>query len=273
MGRKAKILCIEDERLLLVDLVDELTDSGYEVLAANNGAEAMELLKKHTPDLVLCDMMMPAMDGPQVLRRVREEFPRLSRMPFIFLTALATRDDIISGKRLGADDYLTKPIDFDLLFATIETRLSQVARIDGLYRTQLQKIQEAILKKSSSKGPVRISIVAGPAKISEPIKSALEELGCVVTLVSEETLKHSQADFSHEDLVFLNYSKIVHLCLKYIVDRSKAASKAKIIMLSPPNLTSEQKDGLSQTGVDGFIEYPYRPVEVFKQVMERLQPA
>ena len=55
-------------------------------------------------------------------------------------------------------------------------------------------------------------------------------------------------------------------------EEKKSTLKAKLIMLSPPNLSVEQKDGLAETGVDGFIEYPYRPVEVFKQVMERLQP-
>lgn len=273
MTRNARIMCIEDERLLLVDLVEELNDFGYSTIAANNGEEALELLKTHVPDLILCDMMMPHLDGREVLKRVRKEFPRLKRTPFIFLTALATRDDVIAGKRLGADDYLTKPIDYDLLFATIEARLSQVERIDGVYKSQLVKIQEAILKKSSSKGPLRIAIVAGQAKVTLPIKTALEELGCEVNLVSEDALVRKEVALDHDDLVFLNYSKVVHYFLKYIAAEEKKNNlRAKLIMLSPPNLTPEQKDGLAETGVDGFIEYPYRPVEVFKQVMERLQP-
>jgi DNA-binding response OmpR family regulator len=266
-------MCIEDERLLLADLVEELKDFGYNTIAANNGAEALEILKSETPDLILCDLMMPRMDGRAVLQRVRADFPRLERTPFIFLTALATRDDVIAGKRLGADDYLTKPIDYDLLFATVESRLSQVARIDGVYKSQLLKIQEAILKKSSVKGPLRIAIVSGPAKVTVPIKSALEELGCEVNLVAEDALVRKEVSLDHDDLVFLNYSKVVHYFLKYIVkEEKKSTLKAKLIMLSPPNLSVEQKDGLAETGVDGFIEYPYRPVEVFKQVMERLQP-
>ncbi|MAA99690.1 MAG: hypothetical protein CMN87_08955 [Stappia sp.] len=273
MTQKPRIMCIEDERLLLADLVEELKDFGYNTIAANNGAEALEILKSETPDLILCDLMMPRMDGRAVLQRVRADFPRLERTPFIFLTALATRDDVIAGKRLGADDYLTKPIDYDLLFATVESRLSQVARIDGVYKSQLLKIQEAILKKSSVKGPLRIAIVSGPAKVTVPIKSALEELGCEVNLVAEDALVRKEVSLDHDDLVFLNYSKVVHYFLKYIVkEEKKSTLKAKLIMLSPPNLSVEQKDGLAETGVDGFIEYPYRPVEVFKQVMERLQP-
>lgn len=126
----AKILCVEDEADLRTDICEELVAAGYEVDEAGNGMRALELLLDGAYDLVLCDITMPKMSGIELLKKVRLE-PRLADLPFIFLTALAGRNDIIAGKEAGVDDYLTKPIDFDLMLITIAARLDQVARIKG----------------------------------------------------------------------------------------------------------------------------------------------
>jgi DNA-binding NarL/FixJ family response regulator len=80
------------------------------------------------PDLVLSDISMPAMSGFELLERLTTLAPRFSNMPFVFLTALTDRDNELKGRQLGADDYVTKPIDFDLLTMIIEARLKAVAR-------------------------------------------------------------------------------------------------------------------------------------------------
>ena len=85
-------------------------------------------IMRATPDLVLCDVSMPAMTGFEVLERLNEIAPRLGHIPFIFLTALADRESELKGRRLGADDYVTKPIDFDRLLFIIDARLAGVAR-------------------------------------------------------------------------------------------------------------------------------------------------
>ncbi|WP_332699860.1 response regulator [Devosia sp.] len=126
----ATILCVEDETDLRADICEELVAAGYEVDEAGNGQEALELLRGKRYDLVLCDITMPKMSGLELLRQVRQE-PGLGELPFVFLTALAGRRDIIAGKEAGVDDYLTKPIDFDLMLITIAARLDQVARIKG----------------------------------------------------------------------------------------------------------------------------------------------
>jgi DNA-binding response OmpR family regulator/DNA-binding CsgD family transcriptional regulator len=126
----ATILCVEDEDDLRADIVEELVAAGYTVDEAGNGQEALEQLRAKRYDLVLCDITMPRMSGLDLLREVRRE-ARLAELPFVFLTALAGRRDIIAGKEAGVDDYLTKPIDFDLMLITIAARLDQVARIKG----------------------------------------------------------------------------------------------------------------------------------------------
>ncbi len=126
----ARILCVEDEADLRSDICEELVAAGYEVDEAGNGQDALGNLRTRRYDLVLCDITMPRMSGLELLRHVRQE-PGLGDLPFIFLTALASRQDIIAGKQAGVDDYLTKPIDFDVMLITIAARLDQVARIKG----------------------------------------------------------------------------------------------------------------------------------------------
>lgn len=126
----AVILCVEDERDLRADICEELVTAGYDVVEADNGAQALEQLRAKRIDLVLCDITMPKMSGLELLQQVRLE-PGLRALPFVFLTALAGRRDIIAGKAAGVDDYLTKPIDFDLMLITVAARLDQVARLKG----------------------------------------------------------------------------------------------------------------------------------------------
>lgn len=125
------ILCIEDEVSLRDDIVFELRDAGFRVIAVADAEHALTRLEGQTPDLILCDIVMPGMDGKTLLARLRADRCDLNAVPFIFLTALASRAQIIEGRILGADDYLTKPIDYDLLRATIDARIAQVRRIEN----------------------------------------------------------------------------------------------------------------------------------------------
>lgn len=123
------ILCVEDERRLRANIVEELVEAGYSVLEADDGQAALDVLADHRPDLILCDITMPRMGGYELLRSVRALGDGRANVPFVFLTALSDRLAVIEGKTAGADDYLSKPIDFDVMLATIRSRLDQVARI------------------------------------------------------------------------------------------------------------------------------------------------
>jgi len=119
------ILCCEDEPQLLRDITDELREAGYRVAGALSGAELLAQLPHCQPDLLLCDIMMPDVDGYAVLAGFRRDYPHLAHVPLIFLSALSMTEAVIRGKRAGADDYLIKPVDYDLLLSTIEARLRQ----------------------------------------------------------------------------------------------------------------------------------------------------
>lgn len=135
-GTAGLILCVEDEPDLRADIMDELRTAGHEAIGADDGRQALDILKTVRPDLILCDIFMPGMDGYELLHTMRTQRADLGDVPFVFLTALNERAEMISGKRSGADDYLVKPIDFDLMLASIEARITQARRMRALHSSQ-----------------------------------------------------------------------------------------------------------------------------------------
>lgn len=123
MSKKYKILVIEDELILRENLKELLTIHGYETITASDGEQGLEIIKAESPDLVICDIRMPKLDGYQLLKEVRE-LPE-NFMCFIFLSAKVEHEDIRFGMNMGADDYLTKPVNSNDLMAAIEIRLTQ----------------------------------------------------------------------------------------------------------------------------------------------------
>jgi DNA-binding NarL/FixJ family response regulator len=131
MEARKKILCIEDDRETAQLIVDELVERGFDVTVAHDGQQGFVAILKRIPDLVLCDIGIPIMSGFELLERLVELAPPLGGLPpFIFLTALSGRDNELRARRLGADDYMTKPIDFDILETIIRARLAGVARTE-----------------------------------------------------------------------------------------------------------------------------------------------
>src|SRR5258708_3396489 len=117
-----KILVIEDEPEMRRNITTLLRYYDYEPIAAENGREGIAAARREKPDLVLCDVMMPELDGHGVLQALQAD-ATLARIPFIFLTAKGEKDDIRAGMNLGADDYLTKPVANTDLIRAIEARL------------------------------------------------------------------------------------------------------------------------------------------------------
>ena len=122
-----RILVIEDEPEMLRNITALLRYRDYEPLAAENGRRGVEMAQRERPDLILCDVTMPELDGYGVLRALQAD-SKLALIPFIFLTAKGEKDDLRSGMNLGADDYLTKPVANNDLVQAIEARLSRSAR-------------------------------------------------------------------------------------------------------------------------------------------------
>jgi DNA-binding NarL/FixJ family response regulator len=119
----SRILCVEDDAETASLLVEALSELGYTVERASDGEEGLAAILSSRPDLVVCDVRMPRMNGFELLERVAAAGPAFVDLPFVFLTALGDRDSELTGRRLGADDYLTKPADFEMLSLVIENRL------------------------------------------------------------------------------------------------------------------------------------------------------
>jgi EAL domain-containing protein (putative c-di-GMP-specific phosphodiesterase class I)/PleD family two-component response regulator len=152
-SRIATILCAEDEPELRRDLVEELREAGYEVLEASNGEEALMAILTLRPDLVLCDINMPKMTGLEVLERVRAGDQESAETPFIFLTAYGEKSDHIKGRALGADDYLVKPIDYDLLLATVQSRMESFARAKRRVESRAWSLEQQLTDLLSKNEP------------------------------------------------------------------------------------------------------------------------
>lgn len=120
----ARIVYIDDEEALREIVAEILSAVGHEIVLAGTGLEGVEAVRRERPDLVLCDVNMPGLDGYGVLQAIRQD-PRLSSIPFLFLTSLDAQGHVRAGMVSGADDYLTKPIGAQELVCAIDARLER----------------------------------------------------------------------------------------------------------------------------------------------------
>ncbi len=121
----ATILCVDDEPQLRKLVALELEDAGYEVVEAGHGREAIDRVLENRPDLILSDVSMPQLNGYEMLEALWHEHPEHADVPFVLLSALVERRSYIGDVELQADNYLTKPIDFDMLLDRIAAMIGQ----------------------------------------------------------------------------------------------------------------------------------------------------
>jgi len=141
MNMNEKILVIEDNAEMRDNICEILAIAGYDVSQSENGKLGVEEALKNKPDLILCDIMMPQLDGYSVLNRLSQS-ESLVGVPFIFLTAKADRSDMRKAMDSGADDYITKPFDdLDLLNA-VKSRLEKAKRVKGISKEPLTGLQQ-----------------------------------------------------------------------------------------------------------------------------------
>ena len=138
---KKKILVIEDEQAIRLNIIKILNFKGFEAISAEDGNTGIQQALLHLPDLILCDIMMPQVDGYGVLAALRHE-PETAMIPFIFLTARADRADMRQGMNQGADDYLTKPFTSAELLEAVTARLQKQASITQPFLDEMRRAAE-----------------------------------------------------------------------------------------------------------------------------------
>jgi CRP-like cAMP-binding protein/CheY-like chemotaxis protein len=163
---KIRILIIEDNNDIRESTAEILKLTGYEVLQASHGKTGVELAQQHKPDLILCDIMMPELDGYGVLYMLSKNADTAT-IPFIFLTAKAERVDFRKGMEMGADDYLTKPYDDIELLNAIESRLQKKEKQQAFFSQQLQNIES--LAAAPGGGAAELKALIAERKI-RPLK-------------------------------------------------------------------------------------------------------
>ncbi len=178
---KARILLIEDDRETAALIAEDLVDRGFEISIASSGQDGLAAILRERPDLVLSDVSMPGMSGFEVLERLTKLAPRFEYMPFIYLTALAGRDNELRGRRLGADDYVTKPIDFDRLEMIIRRRLAR-GRRGAIWPSEVslsEREVETLTWAARGKTSAEIAAILGLTKrtVDFHIDNAREKLG------------------------------------------------------------------------------------------------
>ena len=139
------VLIIEDNNDIRENIVEILLLADYTVYEAQNGKSGVDLAIKHNPDIILCDIMMPELDGYGVLYLLNKN-PDTTNIPFVFLTARAERLDHRKGMEMGADDYLTKPFDDMELLNAIESRLKKKVAQQDFYSKSLDRLSSLISK-------------------------------------------------------------------------------------------------------------------------------
>lgn len=140
-----KILVIEDEPAVRGNILELLEAEDFEVVGAENGFIGAMWAQEYLPDLIICDVMMPEVDGYEVLSALRQ-VPATAAIPFIFLTAMVDKADIRQGMDLGADDYLTKPFTRSELLGAIASRFNKQAVVMKQFQTERERA-EGLQKK------------------------------------------------------------------------------------------------------------------------------
>lgn len=193
-----KILLIEDNDLIRGNTAEILSLSNYQVFTSKNGKEGVEMANKEKPDLIICDIMMPVMDGYGVLHSLSKKEETAS-IPFIFLTAKAERSDFRKGMEMGADDYITKPFDDIELLNAIESRLKK----------------SELMKKDFSKNVQGLNEFLSSAKELEDLKKLSE--------------KRETQHFKKKETIYMeaNYSRGVYFVVKGKVKTYKIHEQGK----------------------------------------------
>jgi DNA-binding response OmpR family regulator len=176
---KKRILVIEDGHAIRHEVLTTLQFAGYEALEAPDGAAGLELARRELPDLILCDVTMPQLDGYSTLQALQRE-EDTAAIPFIFLTARADRPDVRHGMELGADDYLVKPFTAQELLRAVSVRLGRQAATRERSEKKLNELRTSVS-------------LALPHELRTPLSAILS----AAEILADEEVQHEPAHVRH----------------------------------------------------------------------------
>lgn len=228
----SKILVIEDEARSRDMFQDCLEAEGFQTLGAEDGLTGIELARQHLPNLVLCDILMPKVDGYAVLSQLRQ-VATTATIPFIFITAKAGKADRRKGMSLGADDYLTKPSTVEELLEVVSARLKRSAALQKYYTTENQSSKATVVSEVRD-NPSGLDLLSRPDGAN----------GCTLGDRQVDLLFPSVPELSELfEFIEANYNKGITLC-----------DVAKAVGYSPAYLTNRVKRETGRTVNRWIIE-------------------
>jgi signal transduction histidine kinase len=199
-----KILIIEDDKNLLESLSEVLVEEGFEIFTASRGDVGLDLLNSVVPDLIICDVMMPGMDGYEVLGEISKN-ETFATIPFIFLTARNERNDQRKAMDMGADDFLNKPFSLDELLSTIDIRLKKREKAKHASEEKIKNITKSISFSLPHELNTPLSGIIGFSEVlineAQFLKS--EEVKEMAGFINESALRLKKTIEK-----YLNYSKL-----------------------------------------------------------------
>lgn len=156
--KPSTILVVEDEKVTRLVITNLLKREGFNVVGAEDGVDALRALQGEKVDLILSDIHMPVMDGFAFFEKVQQN-PDLQGVPFIFLTSLTGQEHLMLGKELGVDDYLMKPVDRDVLLASIRGKLKRAARVEATRASEVEDLKRQIMKLLSDEVKAPLDVI------------------------------------------------------------------------------------------------------------------
>jgi CheY-like chemotaxis protein/anti-sigma regulatory factor (Ser/Thr protein kinase) len=233
-----KILIIEDEHALRKDIMEMLSFEGYTLLGAENGLVGIQEARKHLPDLIICDIMMPELDGYDVLDELRRD-PQTAAIPFIFLTARTDRMDRRHGMEQGADDYLTKPFSVSDLLKTISARLQRRADIERVTEQRMEELRGNIILSMPHELRTPLTVILGFSDLLlseenpnlEQIREMAQHINKAATRLYhliENYLIYAQIETSASDADFVNMLRESSTSHPRVVIEDQAIQKSQL---------------------------------------------
>lgn len=178
MSVRPRILCIEDDPATAELLVEVLEDEGFQTIVAADGIEGVQRFAER-PDIILCDVDMPHMSGFGVLSELRKSATKLRTVPFLFITAYGSRESHLQARRLGCDDFITKPLDFELLVEIVRNRLTQHADRMPIDFALTDRETEALtwVAKGKSSSDIAVLMNVSERTVNFHINNVIRKLG------------------------------------------------------------------------------------------------
>ncbi|MCB1193429.1 MAG: response regulator [Leptospiraceae bacterium] len=212
-----KILVIDDQEAIVYQVAYILNQNGYQIIEAEDGEKGLQLAKTENPDLIICDIMMPKVDGYAVFQELKKD-PKTENIPFLFLTAKGAKEDIRIGMNLGAEDYLSKPIDLGELVQAVATQLKKKEINDKISEIRLKEIKTNLnqtLPEGLNTPLEKILEIANQLKLNlkNLQESSIQEL--LDKLHSSGEILHKRVEnfiiFAHLEFIQKSPEKIVEL--------------------------------------------------------------